>query len=87
MRFIFLLLVCGSVIGDAQLIGSSSTHYMFSYHGEPLFCPRELGTVDMVTCLDGSLKYVVCRIIPPELGHIDCGHITDPLPDEREAGL
>ncbi len=87
MKLFALLFVYGVVIADAQMIGASATHFMFNYHGEPVFCPREIDTLDMVTCLDGNLKYIVCRVLPQELGYIDCGHRTDPLPAEREAGM
>ena len=85
MKALLLLLVCGAVFADARLIGTSSTHLMFNYHGEPLFCPRSAEPFNLVTCLDGNLKYVVCRILPAELGYLDCGHKTRVIPGEREA--
>ncbi len=77
MKTILLLLVSSVALADAQLLGASSTHLMFNYHGTPLFCPREADTLDMVTCLDSDLKYIICRMLPKELGYIDCGHRTE----------
>ena len=85
MKALFLLLICGTVFADAQLIGASTTHLMFNYHGEPLFCPREVESFGLLMCLDDQLKYVVCRMLPRELGFIDCGHKTTRRPFELEA--
>ena len=84
MKLAFLFLVFSAVLADAQIIGMGTTHLMFSYHGEPLFCPREVITFEMITCLDGDLKYVICRVLPSELGYIDCGHRMNNLPDDIE---
>ena len=87
MKALLLLLVCGQVYADARLIGTSSTHLMFNYHGELLFCPRSGDPFRLITCLDANLKYVICRILPAELGYLDCGHKSRAGPGEREAAV
>jgi len=87
MRAVLLWLVCGLALADAKLIGESSTHLMFNYHGDLIFCPREVESYGLVTCLDSSLKYIICRMIPRELGYLDCGHKTIKAPAERQAKI
>lgn len=76
MKLILLLFVSNLAIADARLIGTSTTHFMFNYHGDALFCPKEVDNFNIVTCLDSDHKYIICRMLPQELGYIDCGHKT-----------